>query len=74
RMAANAALGALAKHLNYLAYVETLPGMPRLHETEMSRLWKEGERRGWPMSSALLSDGDDVFTAIRQFLTRQAAS
>ena len=74
RMAANVALGALAKHLNSLAYVETLPGMPRLHETEMSRLWKEGERQGWPMSSALLSDGDDVFTAIRQFLTRQAAS
>lgn len=74
RLAANAALGALAGQLNFLAYVETLPGMPRLHDTEMGRLWKEGERQGWPMASALLSDGDDVFSAIRLFLTRQGAS
>jgi uncharacterized sporulation protein YeaH/YhbH (DUF444 family) len=73
-MAANTALGALAGHLNYLAYVETLPGMPRLQQTEMSRLWKERERQGLPMSSALLTEGDDVFTAIRQFLTQQVAS
>lgn len=73
RSAASAALGSLAKRLNHMAYVETLPGMPRVLETEMGRLWKERERQGLPVSSAVLSSGDDVFTAIRQFLTKQAA-
>ena len=73
RSAAGAALGRLAKRLNHMGYVETLPGMPRVLETEMGRLWKERERQGLPVSSAVLSSGDDVFTAIRQFLTRQAA-
>lgn len=74
QLAAGTALDALAGRLNYLAYVETLPGMPRQHQTEMERLWKERELQGQPMSSALLSEGDDVFAAIRQFLSRQAAS
>lgn len=74
RLAASSALGALGKHLNYLAYIETQPGMPRTYDSEMNRLWKERERQGLPMSSAQLSNGDDVFAAIRLFLTQQAAS
>jgi uncharacterized sporulation protein YeaH/YhbH (DUF444 family) len=74
RAAASAALGQLAKRVNYMGYVETLPGTPRMLETEMRRLWQERERQGLPVSSALLASGDDVFVAIRQFLTRQAAT
>jgi uncharacterized sporulation protein YeaH/YhbH (DUF444 family) len=72
RVATSALLGKLAKRLNYMAYVETLPGMPRMLETEMGRLWKERERQGLPVSSALLATGDDVFVAIRKFLMQQA--
>ncbi len=72
RVAASLALGTLGKQMNYLAYVETLPGMPRRQDSEMHQLWEECERQGLPMSSALLSDGDDVFSALRQFLIRQA--
>jgi uncharacterized sporulation protein YeaH/YhbH (DUF444 family) len=73
RSAASIALGELAKRLNFMAYVETLPGMPRVLETEMGRLWRERERQGLPVSSAVLSNSDDVFVAIRQFLAREAA-
>ncbi|MTV36394.1 DUF444 family protein [Duganella radicis] len=72
RMTAGTVLAALARHMNYLAYVETLPGMPRMQDSEMRRLWSDYERQGLPMSSALLSGADDVFTALRQFLVRQA--
>ncbi|MYM80913.1 DUF444 family protein [Duganella sp. FT50W] len=72
RGSAKLLLGTLAQQVNYLGYVETLPGMPRIQETEMSRLWREGESQGWPMSTVVLTSGDDVFTAIRQFLIRQA--
>lgn len=73
RSAAGSTLGQLARRLNFMAYVETLPGMPRVLETEMGRLWRERERQGLPVSSAVLSNGDDVFAAIRQLLTREAA-
>ncbi|MHA4871561.1 DUF444 family protein [Duganella sp. PWIR1] len=72
--AAGTALGELAKQLNYLAYVETVPGMPRVQDSEMLRLWKAAEGQGSPMSSALLADDADVYTAIRHFLTSQAAA
>jgi len=74
RAAASLALGQLAAQLNYMGYIETLPGMPRLLETEMRRLWQERERQGLPVSSALLATGDDVFLALRQFLMRQGAA
>jgi len=73
RSAASTTLGQLAQRLNFMAYVETLPGMPRVLETEMGRLWRERERQGLPVSSTVLSNSDDVFVAIRQFLTREAA-
>lgn len=73
RSAAGTTLGQLAKRLNFMAYVETLPGMARVLETEMGRLWRERERQGLPVSSAVLSNSDEVFAAIRQFLTREAA-
>jgi len=72
RPAASATLGQLAKRLNFMAYVETLPGMPRVLETEMGLLWREREREGAPVSSAVLSNNDDVFVAIRRFLAREA--
>lgn len=74
RAATEVLLATLSRQMNYLAYVETLPGMPRLVETEMGRLWKEHAQRGLPMSSAVLVEGDDVFNAIRHFLVQQAGT
>ncbi|MBV6321840.1 DUF444 family protein [Duganella violaceipulchra] len=74
RTAAGKLLGQLAGRMNYLAYVETLPGMPRMLETEMGRLWKERERQGLPLSSVVLTQSEDIIGALKQFLTHQAAA
>lgn len=72
RDSASVLLAELARQANYLGYVETLPGMPRIQLTEMCRLWQQQEQQGSPMSTVILSDTDDVFMAIRQFLGREA--
>ncbi|KAB8061138.1 DUF444 family protein [Janthinobacterium sp. FT14W] len=70
---ASLALGELAALLNYMGYVETLPGVPRSLETEMHSLFAEQERRGLPLHSSLLSKADDVWAAIRTFFQHEAA-
>jgi len=74
RAPASKLLGQLANRMNYLGYVETLPGMPRMLETEMGRLWKERERQGLPVSSVVLTHSEEIIGALKQFLTRQAAA
>ncbi|MYN17623.1 DUF444 family protein [Rugamonas sp. FT107W] len=74
RAVASKLLGQLVDRMNYLGYVETLPGMPRMLETEMGRLWKERERQGLPVSSVVLTHSEEIIGALKQFLTRQAAA
>lgn len=71
RAAAGAALTELGGVLNYIGYVETVPGMPRSLETEMRRLCNELERRGLPVYSSVLTNTDDVWRAIRKFFVHQ---
>lgn len=71
RTAATAALTELGSLLNYIGYVETLPGIPRSLETEMRRLCNELERRGVPISSSVLSSPDDVWRALRKFFMQE---
>jgi uncharacterized sporulation protein YeaH/YhbH (DUF444 family) len=74
RAAATQSLGALAATINYIGYIETLPGVPRALETEMRRLCNELERRGLPVASSVLSGPDDVWRALRRFFSREAES
>ena len=69
RSAATQSLAELGAVLNYIGYVETLPGMPRALDTEMRRLCNELERRGLPISSSVLSAPDDVWRALRKFFS-----
>lgn len=71
RGAANASLSELGSMLNYIGYIETLPGVPRALETEMRRLCNELERRGLPVGSSVLSAPDDVWRALRKFFARE---
>ena len=61
----------LGKLLNYIGYVETVPGSPRTSETEMKMLCAEVERTGAPIGSSILSRHEDVWKAIRRFFTDQ---
>jgi len=74
RAAANQSLAELGGMLNYIGYIETLPGVPRSLETEMRRLCNELERRGLPIGSSVLSSPDDVWRALRKFFTRELDS
>jgi uncharacterized protein len=72
RVAANHALTELGGMLNYIGYVETLPGVSRSLETEMRRLCSELERRGLPIGSSVLANPEDVWRALRQFFTQES--
>lgn len=71
RAASAQVLGELGGLLNYIGYVETVPGMPRSLDTEMRRLCKELERKGLPISNSVLANSDDVWSAIRQFFVHE---
>jgi uncharacterized protein len=71
RAAANQSLTELGGMLNYIGYIETLPGVPRSLETEMRRLCNELERRGLPIGSSVLSAPDDVWRALRKFFAKE---
>jgi len=74
RSAAGATLTELGGLLNYIGYIETLPGMPRSLDTEMRRLCNELGRRGVPIGSSVLSTTDDVWRALRKFFSQEAES
>ncbi|HEU4373950.1 MAG TPA: DUF444 family protein [Telluria sp.] len=74
RSAAHQALAELGSQLNYIGYVETLPGMPRSLDTEMRRLCGELERRGLPIGSCVLANPDDVWRALRSFFVQEAGA
>ena len=71
RAAANQSLSELGATLNYIGYIETLPGVPRALETEMRRLCNELERRSLPIGSSVLSAPDDVWRALRKFFSKE---
>jgi sporulation protein YhbH len=71
RAAALDNLGKLSKLLNYIGYVETVPGSPRTSETEMKMLCSELERSGAPIGSSVLTRHEDVWKAIRKFFMQQ---
>lgn len=71
RAAATDYLSRLSKLLNYIGYVETVPGSPRTSETEMKMLCGEIERSGAAVGSSILTRHDDVWKAIRKFFVQE---
>ena len=71
---AGVALTELGGMLNYIGYIETLPGMPRTVDTEMRRLCAELERRGLPIASSVLANPDDVWRALRKFFVQESGA
>ena len=71
---ASQALSELGGLLNYIGYIETLPGMPRTVDTEMRRLCAELERRGLPVASSVLANTDDVWRALRKFFVQESGA
>ena len=74
REAARGALGELAGLLNYAGYVET-GGVAtfRPRETQLAELFGELKAQGHPVGVSHLGSQDDIWRAIREFFTEQAA-
>jgi sporulation protein YhbH len=72
RAAATEGLRKLTSLLNYVGYVETVPGSPRASETEMKMICGDLERNGAPIGTSVLTRTDDVWNAIRKFFVQQS--
>ncbi len=67
RAAATESLSKLSSLLNYVGYVETVPGTVRMNETEMKMICNQVEKSGAPIGSCILNNPDDIWKAIRHF-------
>jgi uncharacterized sporulation protein YeaH/YhbH (DUF444 family) len=65
-------LETLAQLLNYVGYIETVPGASRTMETEMSAICRQLQQQGAPLGSCILNQPEDVWKAIRQFFVADA--
>jgi len=72
RPAAASSLAKLTELLNYVGYVETVPGSPRMSETEMRMICGDLEHRGAPIGTSILTNTEDVWKAIRKFFVHQS--
>jgi len=73
RAAAMAGLTQLTSLLNYVGYVETVPGSPRAAETEMKMICSQLERDGASIGNCVLNQPEDIWKAIRKFFVQEAA-
>jgi len=74
RSAATESLTRLTELVNYVGYVETVPGSPRTGETEMRGICYELEHQGAPIGTSILNSSDDVWKAIRKFFMQETES
>ena len=72
RPAATESLSKLTDLLNFVGYVETVPGSARSSETEMKTICADLEQRGASIGTSILTRTDDVWKAIRDFFTQQS--
>jgi uncharacterized sporulation protein YeaH/YhbH (DUF444 family) len=72
RKAATSKLERLTELLNYVGYIETVPGAARTMETEMSAICRQLQQHGAALGSCVLHQPDDVWQAIRQFFIADA--
>jgi len=72
RPAASESLAKLTTLLNYVGYVETVPGSPRASETEMKMICRELHSTGAAIGTSVLNSSEDVWKAIRKFFVQQS--
>jgi uncharacterized sporulation protein YeaH/YhbH (DUF444 family) len=72
RSAAKAGLAKLTQLLNYVGYVETVPGSSRVTDTEMKAICNQLEQASASLGSCVLNHPDDIWKAIRKFFLQEA--
>ena len=74
RHAAAQSLRTLCERLNYMGYVETRPGTARFAQTDMRSIVGELTGTGARGSCQVVSEVKDIWQAIRQFFSHEAAA
>lgn len=72
RAAATNGLKKLTELLNYVGYVETVPGSSRVTDTEMKSICNQLEQAGADLGSCVLNQPDDIWKAIRKFFLQES--
>ncbi len=72
RAAATNGLRKLTELLNYVGYVETVPGSSRVTDTEMKSICNQLEQAGAALGSCVLNQPDDIWKAIRKFFLQES--
>lgn len=72
RAAASVGLARLTELLNYVGYVETVPGSSRVTDTEMKTICNQLEHSGAALGSCVLNQPDDIWKAIRKFFLQES--
>jgi len=73
RSAAMSALTRMVSLVNFIGYVETVPGSSRVTETEMHMICNQLEQSGASLGSCVLNQPQDVWKAIRKFFVQKIA-
>ncbi|CAN7319894.1 DUF444 family protein [Pseudoduganella sp. LjRoot289] len=77
RVAASQALGQLAPLLNYMGYLETVPGLAAAQaaarDSELRRLFQAQQHAGRAAGISVLMQPEDIWQAIRRFFVHAAA-
>lgn len=72
RIAATNRLIKLTELLNYVGYIETVPGSSRVTDTEMKTICHQLEQAGAQLGSCVLNKPDDIWSAVRKFFMQQS--
>ncbi len=71
RQAATETLQQLNEVTNYIGYVETVPGLPSMSETEMRAICSHQQKKGAYIGTSILTNQEDVWNAIRKLLMQE---
>lgn len=69
RVAATASIKELTALLNYVGYIETVPGMPRNNQTEMSSICMQVSKEENPIGNFVLNKQEDIWKGIKHFFS-----
>lgn len=69
RAAATASIKELTALLNYLGYIETVPGIPRNTQTEMSSICMQVSKEECSIGNFVLNKQEDIWKGIKHFFS-----
>ena len=73
-VAATSSLKELGTLLNYVGYIETVPGIPRNSQTEMSSIFSQVSNEESSIGNFVLNKQEDIWNGIKHFFSHTSSS